>query len=58
MAKVYKVYATEKVFYEIGVVADSEEDAIKQVEMGNYSTWETIDGENFYIENAVFEEDL
>ena len=58
MKKLYKVYATEQVYYEIGVLADSEEDAIKQVGMGNYSTWETIDGENFQIDGVNFEEEV
>lgn len=58
MPKIYKIYATEQVYYEIGVIADSKEDAIKQVKMGNYSTWETLDGENFSINDVEFEEEL
>ena len=56
--KLYKAYATETVTYEIGVMAESEADAIEQISIGNYSTWEGIDGEDFYIFKVELEDDL
>jgi hypothetical protein len=45
----YNVYATEKVWYQIKVIANTEEEARQMVMDGNYSSYEAIDGENFNI---------
>jgi len=45
----YFVYATEKVYYQIKVEANSEEEARQKVMDGDYSAHEAIDGEDFNI---------
>ena len=55
MPKIFTIYATEEVYYEIKVMADNEDDAREQVMMGNYSSWENIDGDHFHIEEIMEE---
>jgi hypothetical protein len=49
MKKTFNVYATEKVWYQIKVNAETEAEAKEMVADGNYSSFETIDGEDFNI---------
>lgn len=55
MEKTYTIYATETAYYQIRVSANSKEEAIERVDSGEFSSWETIDGENFKI-NEVEED--
>ena len=57
MSKIYTVYATEKAYYQIRVEAESKEDAIQQINEGNFSSWETIDGDDFKIDEVEEQED-
>jgi hypothetical protein len=55
MSNFYIAYATSKVLHQIKVVADSEEDAKKQISLNNFFSWEEIDDEDFQIHEVVFD---
>ena len=50
MAK-FRVLASETVFYEFVVEADSMEQAQAQIDTGNYDTGPAYDGDNFEIDS-------
>ena len=49
MKKTFNVYATENVWYQIKVTANTEEEAREMVMDGNYSSYDAIDSDNFCI---------
>ena len=55
MSNFYIAYATSKVYHQIKVVADSEEDAKKQIALNNFFAWEELDDEDFQIQEVVFD---
>ena len=55
MSNFYIVYATSKVYHQIKVVAESEEDAKKQIALNNFFAWEELDDEDFQIQEVVFD---
>ena len=55
MSNFYIAYATSKVYHQIKVVAESEEDAKRLIADGNYYAWEELDDEDFQIHEVVFD---
>ena len=55
MPNFYIAYATSKVYHQIKVIADSEDDAKAKITNGNYLAWEEVDDEDFQIQEIVFD---
>jgi hypothetical protein len=45
----YTIYATETVYSQIRVEANSEQEAIENIQNCLYSSWEQIDSEHFTV---------
>ena len=56
MLKIYTAYASATVFYQIKTVAESEEEARKQIHNNQHSSWDAIDEEGFQIDEMAEEE--
>jgi hypothetical protein len=52
----FRVLASETVFYEFVIEADSMEQAQVQIDMGNYDTGPAYDGDNFEIDSIEQEQ--
>jgi hypothetical protein len=55
MLNFYIAYATSKVYHQIKVIAESEEDAKKQIALNNFFSWEELDDEDFQIQEVIFD---
>ena len=56
MPKIYTAYATATIYYQIKTIADSEDEARENIANNEYSQWDAIDEDHFYIEEIAEEE--
>jgi hypothetical protein len=56
MTKIYTTYAQATIYYQIKTIADSEEEARKNIANNEYSQWDAIDEDNFLITEMAEEE--
>jgi hypothetical protein len=56
MPKIYTTYAQATVYYQIKTIADSEEEARRNIANNEYSQWDAIDEDDFLITEMAEEE--
>ena len=56
MPKIYTAYASATIYYQIKIIANSEEEARENIANNEYSQWDAIDEDNFLITEMAEEE--
>jgi hypothetical protein len=56
MPKIYTIYASATIYYQIKTIADSEKEARDNINNNEYSQWDAIDEDNFQIDEISEEE--